>query len=253
MFLDMSCKQTCPDVKFACFALQYYDDALPEVTFLSDLVGPEVGKDMIKMRVTNFPLMNSAAEAAVFFGQGENRTGTLVLSLQTDDFTELVVVTPEYPLMDDEPMKTVAVRLVPDARPDDRTVTFEYTYQAVNPELVSLMPTSGPNGGGYTVQVSIDYFPFPADGGIQILFNGDELESSKIQVFDVSDRLNTFLSFVTPASPPGEATVRVAPMTCGQPCRHAVFFTFLQVDSSLPILTSPIPSGGCLSATTLPT
>ena len=224
---DMSCKQTCPDVKFACFALQYYDDALPEVTFLSDLVGPEVGKDMIKMRVTNFPLMNSAAEAAVFFGQGENRTGTLVLSQQTDDFTELVVVTPEYPLMDDEPMKTVAVRLVPDARPDDRTVTFEYTYQAVNPELVSLMPTSGPNGGGYTVQVSIDYFPFPADGGIQILFNGDELESSKIQVFDVSDRLNTFLSFVTPASPPGEATVRVAPMTCGQPCRHAVFFTFL--------------------------
>ena len=108
---------------------------------MSDLVGPEVGMDMIKMRIANFPPMNSAAEAAVFFGQGDERPGKLVLSQQTSDFTELVIVTPEYPLVDEESMKTVAVRLVPDARPHDRTVSFEYTYQAVNPELVSLMPT----------------------------------------------------------------------------------------------------------------
>merc|ERR1712100_15573 len=125
-------------------------------------------------------------------------------------------------------------------------------YQAVQADIVSIIPTSGPSSGGTDIQVGIDYFPYPADGGAIIHFNGDVVDSSAIQILDVSTKLRTFLSFTPPASSPGEAFVRIAPANCTHPC-VAVYTTFLQVDSTMPVLMAPIPSRGCLSAHTMPT
>jgi hypothetical protein len=246
---DMSCKASCSDIKVACFTLDYFDDKLPIVTFLSDLTGPEIGMDIIKMRIINFPLMNSAADAYVHFGDdNETRAGTLVLSQQSSEETILLIVTPEFPLSNEEAMKSVAVKLVPKSRPQDRTVAFAYTYEAVLPKIISVIPTSGPSDGGSTVLVSIDYFPYPPEGGINVNFNGYALNGSSIEILGLSDKLNTLISFKSPSSTPGPAVVRTAPGGCKDPCKHAVYFSFLQVDSTVPVLMTPIPSGGCLSA-----
>jgi len=103
--VDMSCKTVCGQVKLACFSLQYFDDALPTVTFLSDLVGPTIGMDIIKVHITNFPVMSTATDATAFFGQEDEKIGTVVLLQQSSTGTELLIVTPEFVLANGEPTK----------------------------------------------------------------------------------------------------------------------------------------------------
>ena len=90
------------------------------------------------------------------------------------------------------------------------------------------------------VQASIDYLPFPADGGVEVQFDGTVLDDAQVQVLEISSKLNTFLSFTTPASEPGEVSVKIAPRNCAKSCRHAVFVSFLQLDSSLPKIVPPL-------------
>ena len=251
----MKCKTVCGDVKLACFALEYFDRWEPAVSFSSDLVGPEIGMDVIKVHVTNFPMNSSKDALALFVHDDQQRVGRLVMTQQSRYETEirLLIITPEFPMAQTESMKSVTVQLISLAHSRDLTVSFEYTYLAVSPELASLNPSSATSDGGTRVQVRLDYFPFPAPGGVQIRFDGKPLISSQYQVLDMTDKLKTVLSFETPGSAPGEAIVRIAPAHCSNPCRYAVYFSFLQVDSTLPVLVMPIPTEGCLSSNTLPT
>ena len=55
---DMTCAETCPTVKTACFALEFYDDTLPMLTVQTDTAGPRVGGDIIRLKIENFPFQD---------------------------------------------------------------------------------------------------------------------------------------------------------------------------------------------------
>ena len=92
------CCSACPS-KTVTFNLKFYDDTLPKLTALSDLRGPETGGDLIKLQISNFPILADSGDVLVSFlvdtGIKEYVEGVSVLS-STPDKTELLIVTPGF-------------------------------------------------------------------------------------------------------------------------------------------------------------
>jgi hypothetical protein len=63
---DGSCSEACA-VKSACFTLNYFDDKMPSLTLLSDQSGPQIGGDLIRLQITNFPQVYSRGQVSVSF------------------------------------------------------------------------------------------------------------------------------------------------------------------------------------------
>jgi len=92
------CCSACPS-KTVTFNLKFYDDTLPKLTALSDLRGPETGGDLIKVEISNFPILAHSGDVLVSFSvDADNQEyveGVSVL-LSTQDKTQLLIVTPGF-------------------------------------------------------------------------------------------------------------------------------------------------------------
>jgi hypothetical protein len=238
---DMSCSTRFPDVKTTCFMLQYYDDTRPVLTIKSDVSGPEIGGDVLTLQIANFPILSSSSDVLVSYllrNSMEFVDGISVEYSNAESSTGLMIVTPAFGeiIVDQE----IEFRVIPKANPS-RSVSFTYTVLAVTPEIKSFTPSTGLATGGQKVLVEILYFDYPVD--VQIMFGKTALPDSTIQVLSTSNRLTTKIRFVTPETEPGEYEVMIKPKICSQACPGAVRITMTQVDSSIPEIVPPIPTG----------
>jgi hypothetical protein len=238
---DMSCSTRFPDVKTTCFMLQYYDDTLPVLTIKSDVSGPEIGGDILKLEISNFPILSSSSDVLVSYllrNSVEFIDGISVGYSNAESGTGLMIVTPSFGeiLVDQD----IEFRVMPKANPS-RSVSFTYTVLAVNPEITSLTPSAGLSTGGQKVLVEILYFDYPVN--VHIMFGNTQLPDSSVEVLLISNRLSTKVRFVTPKTEPGEYEVMIRPKICSEACPDAVRFIMTQVDPSIPEIVPPIPVG----------
>ena len=247
---DVSCSTACPGVKIACFTLQYFDDTLPVLTIKSDLSGPEIGGDILKLEITNFPILSSLSDVLVSYqlrDSVEFVDGISVDYSNAESGTGLTIVTPAFDGITVD--QAVEFAVVPKGNPS-RAVSFSYTVQTVLPAIKSFTPAAGLATGGQNVLVEILYFDYHT--GVQIMFGNDALPDTSIEVLSISNRLSAKIRFITPETEPGDFEVMIKPKTCAAPCPSAVRITIQQIDASLPEIVAPIPTGASFQLSKMP-
>jgi len=236
-----SCSDVCT-CRTSCFKLQYFDDLAPRVSFVSGTTGTELGGSIVRVHVTNFPVVEASDEAskevaAVFDSASEGRV--FVVSSSVSE-TKLLVETPEIDLKG-EFARAVVLQLSPNSNPSQK-LNINYLVEESVPILTgAVLPSRGSNKGGVSTLVRIKYFPFPTD--IIVEFGSTVIPDSSIRVAKTSTKQLSTISFETPATEPGDFMVRVTPKVCPN-CGKSVEFSFEQLDSSLPVVLPPLPTGG---------
>ena len=247
---DESCSTAYPDLKFACFTVQYYDDRLPRITFGSSLQGTALGGDIIKMEISNFPLVSSDATVSVLCGDQDVMSEVIVQSSNRES-TEVWVVTPQWSLAAGVAFDVVKCKIEHSIRPDV-TLEFNFVYEAARPKIVQISRTSGYDIENTEVFVSIDYFPYPSE--VRVTFGDLVLPISNVAVWPVSDRHNTMLSFICPNTQgAGNYSVVFTPRSCAIPCENSIRFTFHKLDSMASQLVSPAAISGPIQNEFMPT
>lgn len=233
------------------FKLVFFDDSLPMVTALSDLTGPETGGDLVKLHITNFPVLLSEDDVLVSFQIGDAGdkvfVDTVVVLYSDDEKTELLIVTPAFAGIEQDQTLDFTIELSANSR---KSVSFSYMVQSVQPVVNSFFPVAGLATGGQTVVVTIDYFEFPTR--VKVLFGESLVADDDIEIMPMSSIILTVLKFTTPNTNPGVYTVTVSPKTCPDPCSQAVRFSYEQLDATLPELVQPVPTGTSFQRDTLP-
>eukprot|EP00960_Hanusia_phi_P072662 767847-Hanusia_phi.AAC.4 len=242
-----SCLQDCGP-GFVCFSMSYYDDVQPTVELLTIAQGPDVGGDFVNVVVHRYPTINSANQLSVTFTDSSGQVlafGTVFLLYSNDQETKLSIKTPAVNL-NGQPSSVFDVSIL---GPVD--LTFQYTYLATSPMIVSgsVIPSQGKSSGGVLVYLQIMYFPFPSQ--VSVSFAGNLLDTA-VTVDASSTALTTILSFVTPETQPGSVLVTVFPSTCPLPCVDAVTFDFVQVSVAQVALLPPVPVSCPTKASLLP-
>lgn len=236
-----SCSDVCT-CRTSCFKLQYFDDLAPRVSFVSGTIGTEMGGSVVSVQITNFPVVEASEEAskevaAVFDSANEGRV--FVASSSAAE-TKLLVESPEIDLKG-EFTRTVVLQLSPNSNPSQK-ININYVVEEAVPVLSgAVLPSKGSNKGGVRTLVRIQYFPFPTD--VIVEFGSIIVPDSSISVAKTSTKQLSTISFETPATEPGDFTVRVTPKVCPN-CGKSVEFLFTQLDSSLPVVLPPLPTGG---------
>ncbi|KAJ1473645.1 hypothetical protein T484DRAFT_1835196 [Baffinella frigidus] len=228
-----SCVVDCPGVFTACFSLLAYDDLVPIASVKSAVSGPEIGGSFILVSIAKFPLLFSAADAEVSFGEV---AGSLQLKSSSAKATVLTLVTPEYTTLGTASSALVDVTVTPKKQPD-RAIVFQYTYVAVSPAVTAFTPASGLNDVVLEVKVQIAYLPFP--GTVLVTFGGEAVSST---VHPSSNKMASLVIFNTRAGLLGTIPVVIKPKLCLDPCVDQVQFTFKSLDATVPELLAP-PSG----------
>ncbi|KAJ1470259.1 hypothetical protein T484DRAFT_1848508, partial [Baffinella frigidus] len=228
-----SCVGDCPGVSTACFSLLAYDDLVPIASVKSAVSGPEIGGSFILVSIAKFPLLSSAADAEVSFGEV---AGSLQLKSSSAEATVLTLVTPEYTTLDKASSALVDVTVTPKKQPD-RAIVFQYTYVAVSPAVTAFTPVSGLNDVVLEVKVQIAFLPFP--GKVSVTFGGVKVSSA---VHPSSNKMASLVTFKTRAGLLGTIPVVIKPKLCLDPCVDQVQFTFNSLDATVPELLAP-PSG----------
>lgn len=246
---NMTCALLCPGVKSACFAMVYFDDKLPSLKMKSDVTGPEIGGDILKFEIQNFPILASDKDVQLKYGlDGMVRYFEDVMVVFSDAVkTELIAITPNFRQQCViSGSKQIDVLIEPKDDPR-KSVKVAYTILAVRTELAYVSSTLGPSSGGVEVLSEMSYFPYPVT---PLVFFGDR--ELTVQVLSMSDPTSTFIKFVTPATAVGTHQVRIMPKTCAMPCRNAVQFQFEHFDTTLPEPVSPVPSAASFQLKSLP-
>ena len=183
------CCSACPS-KTVAFELNFFDDTVPLLTVLSDLSGPETGGDIVKMEISNFPLVANAGDISVLVGPDrEYVEGVSVLS-STPEKTTLLMVTPTFNVESDTRLD-ITIEATVDASlfvsfsylgklslpchllvgdlqtsPDVHGILANWHLHvfhlslvlAVQPLVKDFVPTAGLATGGQLVLLQIDYF-----------------------------------------------------------------------------------------------
>jgi len=245
---DGSCSEACA-VKSACFTLNYFDDTMPSLTLLSDQSGPQIGGDLIRLQITNFPQVSSGSQVSVSFifqgAPGYIQDFEIVSS--DSETTELLLVTPEFSGLESDQSISISVEPASDPR---KTVSFFYLIEMVQPEIVFYSPSAGLATGGSSILVDIKYFPHPTQ--VLVKFNELILPGEDVEILSSSDKTRTKVRLTTPDSDPGLYEVTIVPKTCSELCAQAVHFQFEQVDASVPRLVQPIPTESSFQKAFLP-
>jgi hypothetical protein len=221
----------------SCFALEYYDDLKPVISFSTALTGPEIGGTEILMTISKLPQVTSGTDMSVTFDGAFADVFVVSSSLEE---TKLKIYTPGVE-MNRLSARTVPAQLVVAQHPD-RKVDFSFEYTSVAVSVLSLSPSRGTSLGRQIVTVSIQYMPFPTVLGID--FDGMTLPDANMTVVTgLSNKLRTVVSFATPATLPGPKPVSIY-MKSDPFGRKRASFTFLQIDASQPTAVAPLPSSG---------
>jgi len=249
----MSCVTRCPNVKTACFTIMYFDDTKPVLVAKSDLSGPDIGGDILKLEISKFPVLLENKDVSMTYeldGQETFFDNVKIVS-STAETTEIMALTPDFrqQAVDIQGTKTISVNVRP-SNDLSKSVSFEYIIQQVRAEFKSASTLLGSNLGSLLVSVEIGYLPYPTQ--VLVRFGQEDLPSEHVEVLSTSSSLSTFLKFRTPQTPPGPYDVTILPKSCDEPCQHAVHFAFEQFDATLPQLVAPIPSTGAFQKNTLP-
>ena len=247
---DMSCSTSCPGVKTTCFKLVYYDDTLPMLSIKSDLSGPEIGGDILNLEIANFPVLNSIGDVSVSYQVGDAQQFIEGVSIESSDAeigTVLMIVTPAFEAIDFD--QTFEFTVEPKNNPQ-KSVSFFYLVQAVQPQLKSFTPSVALSIGGQKVLVDINYFEYPAD--VQITFGDFALPDNSFSILSISSRFTTLIRFETPKSDPGVYEVVIRSKMCAKPCAQAVRFVLELLDATLPEMVVPVPLGASFQKPKLP-
>ena len=229
--------------------MNYFDDTMPSLTLLSDQSGPQIGGDLIRLQITNFPQVYSRGQVSVSFifqgALGYIQDFEIVSS--DSETTELLLVTPEFSGLDSDQSISISVEPASDPR---KTVSFFYLIEMVQPEIVFYSPSAGLATGGSSILVDIKYFPHPTQ--VLVKFNELILPGEDVEILSSSDKTRTKVRLTTPDSDPGLYEVTIVPKTCSEFCAQAVHFQFEQVDASVPRLVQPIPTESSFQKAFLP-
>ena len=251
---DMSCPSTCPDFKSACFVIQYYDDTVPQVNAKTDLRGPSVGGDEIRLVIENFPTLASAEDVLVSYQVSNERTivENVVLVYSSAPKTEILIVTPFFSTITTETAIQFTIEPIEDPR---KNVNVLYIVEAVQASVATFFPSAGSYLGGTTVLVELDFFVYPTD--LLIRFNSQDQDhevvpDEYITILPVSSRTRTAITFVTPSTLPGRFHVMILPKYCSYPCAMSASFSFSQIDDTLPELVAPVPFSGSFHSMNMP-
>lgn len=234
-----ACEAACGDVATACFTVDYYQDQAPRALEPSALSGPEVGGTQIEVVVERFPVVTNA-DVKALFGQAST-LGTVFVIESTAAATTFKVVTPGYDIGEAASL-TVTVSLQASTATDSASVTFSFTYLEAPVEFVRALPTKGIETGGVSVQVEIDFFPFPATPLVQ--FGSLTIADENVTVVPQSSVRKTWIKFLTPKTAFGPYEVRVSPKRCGSPCADLVRFNYFAESARQMELADPVPSRG---------
>jgi hypothetical protein len=190
---DMSCSSECP-VKSACFGLRFYDDTAPSWEITSDAEGPNIGGDIVKLTISNFPY----DDVSVYFTFESRAEQIFVDDDQWDYFAsgsnskKIVINTPDFGEMSSD--ATVRFFVEPRADPSKK-ISFEYLVRHVQPAIVSLNPSNGIPGR--KVMLAIEYFDYKT--GVFIRLNSsDPVDDDKVEVMGISNKHLTRIKFEWP-------------------------------------------------------
>ena len=122
-------------------------------------------------------------------------------------------------------------------REDAKGVNFSYWVDLVRPVFISCTPSAALSTGGSKVLLEVGFFEY--DSPVFVRFGGgDPLSDNSVEILPNSNRLTSWIRFVTPESSNGQQDVAIWPKTCPEPCETAVIFAFLQIDPTQPDPTS---------------
>ncbi len=187
----------------------------------------------------NFEPVDSTSLTAEFGPQG-GVFGSIQVVSQSTSSTTVSILVPAFNIGSSSRSISVPVVLTPASRPD-RAVSFTYEYYVAVPTVQTIEPTSASSQGG--IQVFLTLRQFPPGQSFAVVFAGIPVADTDVVVWDASG-LSTLLMFITPATLPGLAEVRVFTKGCATPCTSSVTFTFEQLDNSLPVLLPPFVTSG---------
>ena len=223
--------------KTICFSLEYYDDLLPKISYLSTLSGKSTGGTFIRLKIASFPVVKKNSDVTVKFASSIGKVGVVYSGLEE---TSLIVESPAVE-MEGLSSKSVHVLLYSIARPDKK-IKFMHVYYKAAQFVRTVAPSAGPREGETLVRVVIDYFPFPAD--VAVIFGGTNIQSKHISKSTTSNLDRTVFTFLTPlAFSPGEYEVQFIPKPCLL-CDSPVVTRF-EILQSIPLqILMPIPARG---------
>ena len=249
---NMTCSVRCPGAKTACFSLVYFDDKLPSLTLKSDVAGPAIGGDILKLEIHNFPALESDKDVSFKYElQGTRVFQDIMVVFSNADSTSLLAITPNFRQQCDAVSGSQQIQILIEPKDDPRkAVSFVYTILEVRTELSYVSATLGSNMGSVAVLAEVAYFPYAI--APLVMFGDIELPSKNVEVLSMSTTAATFIKFITPATVPGIYDISILPKICGMPCTDAVHFSFEQYDASLPELVSPVPTSVSFQLKTLP-
>ena len=219
-----------------CFSIEYYDDLLPKVFYLSSSTGPSVGGTSIKLKIASFPIVQASTDVMVKFDAAFAKVSVVYSGIEE---TSLIVQSPSID-MQGLTSQTLDVKLYAVIRPG-QSITFKYTYFVAKASVQMFSPSRGHTAGGSLARVSIDYFFFPTE--IAVTFGSVRIPAAQISIANSSNLERTILSFFTPSASPGQYEVTFIPKACST-CEALVFAAF-QVQDSRPLtILPPIPTRG---------
>jgi cysteine-rich repeat protein len=238
---DSSCARSCI-CRVSCFRLIYFDDLAPKVTFTSGTIGTELGGSVVSLTISNFPVVTASEEESkeVAARFGASIRGRVFVQSSSSLETSLQIETPEIDLAG-KFSKTIVLSVNPVSQPD-LILNIDYLVGIAVPEISGgILPSKGCSNGGVRTTIRISFFPFPTD--VAVAFGDLELPAKSVSIGATSSKQLSTIIFETPKTEPGDFTVRIVPKACPK-CGKSVEFTFNQVDSTLPVVLAPVPTGG---------
>jgi len=248
---DMSCSRTCPDIKSACFMVDFYDVRLPVLTMKSDLFGPKSGGDELRLEINAFPRLPSIDAVSVTFildGIKHFMQDVQIIS-STDAKTELLIITPEFNGVQSEAMVEISVQPRIDPR---KAVSFSYLVESVQPFIDFVHPSVGESDIENSVMVGIKHFEYPTDVFIRFGNSAHSLPNELVEILPTSNKMLTVIKFTTPTVNAGTYQVSIVTKICPDPCANSVSFKFEALNPALPQLAAPIPKRASLHKANLP-
>ena len=219
-----------------CFSIDYYDDLLPKVLYLSSSRGPSVGGTSIILKISSFPIVQKGTDVMAKFSTALGKVH--VLSSVPGE-TNLIVQSPSQD-MKGLISQTLDVQLYAVSQPD-RVIKFKYMYFVAEASLQMFSPSTGYVTGGTRAQVTIDYFFFPTE--VAVIFGSIRIPADKISMSDASHLGRTMFSFLTPPASPGQYEVKFIPKACST-CETLVTANFEVTDTRALTILPPMPTRG---------
>jgi cysteine-rich repeat protein len=219
-----------------CFSIEYYDDLLPRILYLSSSTGPSVGGTSIILKIVRFPIVQKSTDVMAKFSTALGKVGVVSSGLGE---TNLIVQSPSID-MRGLISQTLDVQLYAVSQPD-RVITFKYMYFVAEASLKMFSPSTGYATGGTRTQVTIDYFVFPTE--VAVIFGSIRIPADNISMSDASNLGRTMFSFLTPPASPNQYVVKFIPKSCST-CEPLVTANFEVKDSKTLTILPPMPTRG---------